>query len=74
MNAQPPKTAGFLAVAKTVCWAFFGVRKRSDHEADAVSFTPAQVVIAGIVGGALFVFILITVVQVIIASHGSTIR
>lgn len=73
MNQQPAKTAGFVAVAKTVCWSFFGVRKRSDHEADAVTFTPARIVIAGIVGGALFVFILITVVRVIIASHGSTI-
>jgi len=73
MNQLPAKTAGFLAVAKTVCWSFFGVRKRSDHEVDAVSFKPAHVVIAGIVGGALFVFILIMVVRVIIASHGSAI-
>ena len=73
MNKVPAKAAGFLAVARTVCWSFFGIRKRSDHEADAVTFTPAQVVIAGVVGGALFVFILITVVRVIIASHGSTI-
>ena len=73
MKQYPAKPAGFLSVAKTVCWAFFGVRKRSDHDADAVTFTPVQVVIAGIVGGALFVFILITVVRVIIASHGSTI-
>ena len=73
MNEAPAKTGGFLAVAKTVCWAFFGVRKRSDHEADAVTFTPAQMVIAGIVGGALFVFILIMVVRVIVASQGSSI-
>ena len=73
MSRPPAGFAGFLAVAKTVCWSFFGVRKRSDHDADAVTFTPVQVVVAGIVGGAIFVFILITVVRVIIASHGSTI-
>lgn len=73
MSTQPTKVAGVLAVAKTVCWSFFGVRKRSDHEADADTFTPAQIVIAGIVGGALFVFILITVVRIIVANHGSTI-
>lgn len=71
--SQPAKIAGFVAVAKTVLWSFFGVRKRSEHEADAVTFTPAQIVVAGILGGALFVFILIVVVRVIIASHGSTI-
>lgn len=70
---QPTWFAGFVAVAKTVLWSFFGVRKRSEHEADAVTFTPAQIVVAGIVGGALFVFILIVVVRLIIASHGSTI-
>jgi len=73
MNQPPTKTASFLAVAKTVLWSFFGVRKRVDHDADAVTFTPAQIVVAGIVGGALFVFILIMVVRVIVASHGSTI-
>jgi len=67
------KVASLLAVAKTVFWSFFGIRKRSDHETDAVTFTPVQIVVAGIVGGALFVFILITVVRIIIASHGSTI-
>jgi len=67
------KVAHALAVAKAVFWSFFGIRKRSDHEADAVTFTPLQVVVAGIVGGALFVFLLITVVRIIIANHGPTI-
>jgi len=75
VSAQPPvaKTAGFLAVAKAVFWSFFGVRRRSDHEADSVAFKPVHVVIAGIIGGALFVFILIVVVRVIVAGHGSSI-
>lgn len=66
------KAGSALAVAKVVFWSFFGIRKRSDHDTDSVSFTPVQIVIAGIVGGALFVFILITVVRVIVASHGAT--
>ena len=70
---QRAKTAGFLAVAKAVFWSFFGIRKRSDHEADSVAFKPAHVVIAGIVGGALFVFVLVMVVRFIIASHVSSI-
>lgn len=73
MKPSPAKHVGLTAVAKTVLWSFLGIRKRSDHDADAVTLTPAQVVVAAVVGGALFVFILITVVRVVIASHGSTI-
>jgi hypothetical protein len=37
-----------------VFWSFFGVRKRSDWESDTVKLTPAQVVVAGLIGGVLF--------------------
>ena len=42
---------GNLRAALAVFWSFCGVRKRSDYEADAQSLTPAQVVIAGLIGG-----------------------
>ena len=45
--------ASALQVARAVLSAFFGVRKRDDHE--AVRLTPVQVIVAGIVGAALFV-------------------
>ena len=48
------KKAGPLTAAKAVFWSFFGVRKRSDWESDTVKLKPAQVVLAGLVGGALF--------------------
>lgn len=71
--APAPKPAGFLAVIGTVFWAFFGVRKRSDHDSTTVNLTPVQIVVGGLIGGALFVFILIAVVRIIIANHGTTI-
>ncbi|MCX7176820.1 MAG: DUF2970 domain-containing protein [Proteobacteria bacterium] len=75
MKEQAPvaKQASFLAVVTTIFWAFFGVRKRSDHESSTVNITPVQVVVGGLIGGALFVFILIFVVRIIIANHGTTI-
>jgi hypothetical protein len=42
-------------VAKAVLWSFLGVRKRKDYDRDSVSISPLQIVIAGIVGGVLFV-------------------
>lgn len=59
-----PRRAGPLQAAKTILWAFFGVRKRSDHE--SVSLTPAQVIVAALIGGALFVLSIITVVQLVL--------
>lgn len=44
-------------------WAFFGIRKQKDYDADAVSLTPAQAIIAGIIGAALLVASLLLLVK-----------
>jgi hypothetical protein len=46
-----------------VFWAFFGVRKKSDHAADVESLTLGQVVIGGVIGAALFVGSLLLLVN-----------
>lgn len=46
---------GNLKAALAVFWSFFGVRKRRDYDADAQSLTPVQVIIAGLIGAAVFV-------------------
>jgi hypothetical protein len=63
-NKQPPKGT-LLQIAKAVFWAFFGVRKQSDLDSDASSLTPAQVIIGGLIGAALFVMSLIIVVKIV---------
>lgn len=62
------KKAGALTVAKAVFWSFLGIRKRAEHEADTVRITPAQVIIAGIIGAALFVATLLLLVRFVISS------
>lgn len=57
------RSASPWQVAKAVASAFFGVRRKSDH--DAVKFSPVHVVIAGLVGAALFVLTLVTLVRFI---------
>ena len=49
-------------IATTVFWSFFGVRKRRDYDADAQSLTPAQVIIAGLIGAVAFVLVMLLVV------------
>jgi len=53
---------GNLKAALAVFWSFFGVRKRRDYDADAQSLTPAQIIIAGLIGGLLFVLTMLLLV------------
>ncbi len=52
-----------MQAMKAVSWAFFGVRKQSDHDHDAATLTSGQVIIAGIVGAALFVVAVLLLVK-----------
>jgi hypothetical protein len=54
-----------LQVAKAVFWSFLGIRKRAAHEHDAVTLTPVQVIVAGIIGAVIFVLGLIMLVRFI---------
>ena len=64
-NANKPIKAGPVQVAKAVFWAFFGVRKNTDHAADVESLTLKQIIIGGIIGAALFVGTLLLLVKLI---------
>jgi hypothetical protein len=50
---------------KAVFWSFFGVRKRSDYEADAQRLKPQHVIAAGIVSAAVFVLVLFAIVKLV---------
>lgn len=65
MAQEAPRKASFPDVAKAVFWSFFGVRKKKDYEKDSVSISPVQVIVAGLIGAALFVFTLIMVVRLV---------
>jgi hypothetical protein len=63
---EAPRKAGPLQVAKAVFWSFFGIRRRAEHEADVGRLTPVQVIIAGLIGAALFVTTLVLIVRFVI--------
>jgi len=60
-----PKPASFLRVLVAVFWSFFGVRKRAAGERDMVTIKLVHVVIAGLLGAAFLVAVMITLVRVI---------
>ncbi len=64
--AGPKKGSGWRA-ALTVFWGFFGVRKERDYDSDAAQLSPGQVIVAGLIGVALFVGVLLLVVKLIVS-------
>ena len=50
---------------KAVFWSFFGVRKRSDYEADTQRLKPQHVIAAGIVSALVVVVLLFAVVKLV---------
>lgn len=65
LETETPRKATPLQVAKAVLSAFIGIRKRAAHEKDAVTITPLQVIVAGLIGAAIFVASLIMLVRFI---------
>lgn len=65
MSAGEPRKAGPLEAARAVFWSFFGVRRRSDYDSDSVRLTPGQIVAMGLIGGALFVALLLGLVYLV---------
>jgi len=64
-QAQKPVRATPLQVAKAVFWSFLGIRKGAEYEKDAASLTPAQVIVAGIIGAIILVLSLVMLVRFI---------
>jgi hypothetical protein len=61
--AGKPCKATLLQVLRMVLSAFIGIRKRGEHE--KIEVTPLQVIIVGIIAGAVFVGTIVSVVQFI---------
>lgn len=60
------RKASLAQTAGAVFWSFFGVRKGKDHAADVAKLNPVHVIIMGIVGAAIFVSVLITIVKLVV--------
>ena len=61
------RKASFAMTMKAVFWSFFGIRKRSDYEKDAAQLNPVHVIIAALIGVALFIGVLVTLVRFAVA-------
>ena len=62
----PPKRAGFWATVRAVLWSFLGIRKGKDYQRDATSLDPKAVIIAGVLGGLIFVLSIVAFVRFVV--------
>lgn len=57
-----------LQTMRAVAWSFLGIRRSADYERDVSQLNPVHVVIAGILGAALFVAVLVLLVNWVVGS------
>ena len=62
------RKGSFLQTMRAVAWSFFGVRKSSDLEKDVNQLNPVHVVIAAVLGAALFILVLVLLVNWVLSS------
>ena len=62
------RKGSFLGTMQAVAWSFFGVRRRADLESDVQKLNPVHLIVAGLIGAAVFVATLVVLVQWIVGS------
>ena len=62
------RKGSFGQTLRAVAWSFFGVRRGADYEQDVQKLNPVHVIVAGIVGAALFVALLVVLVRWVVGS------
>ena len=70
MTDEDKQTPSLLDVARSVLWAMIGVQKSKNHERDFKHGKPSQYIIVGLIGVAIFITILITVVKFALSMAG----
>jgi Protein of unknown function (DUF2970) len=72
LRSATQRPASVMQTMRAVAWSFFGVRRRADYEQDVARLNPVHVVIAGILGAALFVLGVFMLVRWVVSSGVAT--
>ncbi len=62
------RKGSFWQTLRAVGWSFFGVRKSAEHEKDVAELNPVHVIIAALIGAALFIAVLLLLVKWVLSS------
>lgn len=63
---QKPAKMSFFATMGAIFWSFIGLRRRSDYEKDVTGLNPFYVLVAALLGVAIFIGILLLVVSLVL--------
>ena len=66
-QAEDKTKISFLRSMQMVTWAFFGLRSKAAAQDDLSQTNPIAIVVAGLLGAALFVFACISVVNLVLS-------
>jgi len=66
------RPGSLLQTLRAVAWSFLGIRRSDGYAQDVSKLNPVHVVIAGIVGAALFVLALVLLVRWVVGSGVAT--
>ena len=70
-SATPARDkASIFQIVRAVMWSMLGVRQQKGYEDDTAKITLKQAVIAGLIGGFIFVVSMITFVHFVIGQMG----
>jgi hypothetical protein len=65
-HVRPPADKAHpIKAIKAVLWAFLGIRKGAASERDLAAVKPWHIILAGVIGAALFVTAIVTLVRLI---------
>lgn len=62
------RRGSFLQTMRAVAWSFFGVRRSREYEQDVSRLNPVHVIVAGVLGAALFIVALVLLVRWVVGS------
>lgn len=65
-DLQKPAMRSFLGTLLAVAWSFIGLRRNKDFEQDVGGLNPIYVLVAGLLGVAIFIAILIAIVHTVV--------
>lgn len=71
ISQETKQKASMFQVMKAVSWSMLGVRQQKGYEDDTAKITLKQAVIAGLIGGVIFVVSMLTVVSFVIKYAGN---
>lgn len=71
ISHETKQKASMFQVMKAVSWSMLGVRQQKGYEDDTAKITLKQAVIAGLIGGVVFVVSMLTVVNFVIKYAGN---